>query len=916
MTTTYLEIDPGKAGAPTNLIVPLGKGRRVSAGRLGGKAARLDQLLRLGVPVPAGYCLTVQLFDLFLDRTGLRQEITDAEPGTIRAMIQARKLPADLAEIVLAAYHDLGGGAVAVRSSAVAEDAAEQSFAGQHDTVLGVSDEQALLNAVRTCWASLWSERAVAYRAPGADPGRMAVVVQRLVDAEISGVLFTVDPVSGQPHRMIVEACHGLGEGLVSGRVSSDSFVLDDQSLAVIEENIRYKVTQCTTIGPGRVGLTKVDAHTRNAPCLNREQLAELARLALRVREHYGTEQDIEWSVADGALWLLQARPITTAAVPEQPRSPYLEPQHESVQHGTLWSRMDIGEIFVGRMSPLGLSFARHHQMNVHAGCAAAVGVHDTGDPVGYMGYLQGHVYLNVSYTAYLLSQCLPTRDQNHFTVRFVSEEVDLADYVNPFGRQPGGTEDFKSTLHWAKVTIRELVRMKRKAAWMNESRLREFDRARAIDLSKLSRAELHAELERYLTHYYDMHIGYMPFYINAFSAYGVLVELCASWLGSAGDNLQNRIKTDMSGLRTVASAREVWNLTKAAQAAPEVLRIISETPLDGIVQGLQANPAGRRFWKRHMEPFLRTNGVRGHQEMELTNPRWVDDPSYLFQMIRRYAQQGFVIDTAVDRGRAGDELDAGALLAGLPAHRRRILRSVLGLYTTCSELRETARMAMITSLWMMRRLIYTLGEQLVAEGVLQNVDEVGYLDFTRIREFLAGDQDPRQAFPRAGIDEARRQHEYWNRLPEPPLSFIGEYDPASARSPVGGPADAADLLTGVPASPGQITGRARIIEDLAWQADEFQAGEVLVTRYTDASWTPLFAIAGAVVTDIGSMLSHSSIVSREFKVPSVVNTKHATQRINTGDLVTVDGTSGVVRIVGTAAAAAEPATAEEEISA
>ncbi|MEO6703310.1 MAG: PEP/pyruvate-binding domain-containing protein [Jatrophihabitantaceae bacterium] len=914
MTTTYLDPAAGRAATPTNLVVPLGRGRRVPAARLGGKGARLDQLLRAGAPVPPAFCLTIELFDLFLDRTGLRREIIGASPATVREMIRARKIPADLAEVVLGAYHQLDGEVVAVRSSAAAEDAADQSFAGQHDTVLGVSGDAQLLEAVRTCWASLWSERAMAYRAPDAEPGRMAVVVQRLVEAEVSGVLFTVDPVSGRPNRMVVEACHGLGEGLVSGRVSSDSFVIDDRTLAVIEENIRYKVTQCTTLEPGRVGLTKVDARTRNAPCLTRDQLRGLSELALKVRGNFGAEQDIEWAMADGVLWLLQSRPITTTAIDSSPRSPYVETQHDSVMRGTLWSRMDIGEIFVGRMSPLGLSFARYHQMNVHSGCAAAVGVRDTGDPVGYMGYLHGHVYLNVSYTAYLLSQCLPTRDQSHFTTRFVSEEVDLSTYRNPFGSQPGGTDDLKAGLHWARVTVRELLRMKGKAAEMSRSRLREFDRARGLDLSKLSRADLHAELERYLAHYYDMHVGYMPFYINAFSAYGVLVELCASWLGNAGSNLQNRIKTDMSSLRTVASAREVWELTRAAQAAPAVLQIIQQRPLDAIVQALQEHPDGRRYWNRHMAPFLRANGVRGHQEMELTNPRWVDDPSYLFQMIRRYADEGFAIDAVVGRGRSEDELDTSELLAGLPLHRRRILQTVLNLYTTCSELREVARMAMITSLWTMRRLIYSLGERLVAEGALQSVDEVAYLDFAQIRQYLASDEDSRLAFPRGAIEQARLQHEYQNRLPEPPLSFIGEYDPTAA--PAKPASTHSEAVSGVPASPGRVTGRARIIEDLAWQADEFQTGEILVTRYTDASWTPLFAIAGAVVTDIGSMLSHSSIVSREFKVPSVVNTKNATQRINTGDIITVDGNTGVVQIVSQDGASPNDSTAEKEISA
>jgi pyruvate,water dikinase len=220
--------------------------------------------------------------------------------------------------------------------------------------------------------------------------------------------------------------------------------------------------------------------------------------------------------------------------------------------------------------------------------------------------------------------------------------------------------------------------------------------------------------------------------------------------------------------------------------------------------------------------------------------------------------------------------------------------------------------MSMVTSIWLVRNVVYEVGRRLVAEGVLHSADEVAYLDFEEVRAYLAGTGPAREAFPRTALDERRRLHEYHNRLPEPPLTFIGEHDPTRparrGAAPTGG-----TRLEGLGSSPGRVVGRARIVEDLVWQADEFQPGEILVTRYTDASWTPLFAIAGGVVTDIGSMLSHSSIVSREFNVPSVVNTKVATQRLRTGDTVVVDGDTGVVEVVETAETAGTAGTAGTE---
>ncbi|SPT50036.1 PEP/pyruvate-binding domain-containing protein [Actinomadura madurae] len=887
----------GKRAKPAagDQIVVLGAGDVPDPALLGGKAARLDGMLRAGLPVPPAFCLTTALFDRFVRETGLDADIAGTEPAKLRERVLAADVPDDIAAAVLEAYGELGRPRVAVRSSASAEDSASHSFAGQHDTVLDTAGDSALLDAVKVCWASLWTDRAAAYR-DASEAGSIAVVVQQMVHADTGGVLFTRDPVSGRTDRFVVEACWGLGEGLVAGKVTSDFFLVDPAGPEVVDRKIRYKVTKCAPVEPGTVGLVKVDAAARNTPCLEPGELAELAGLAVRVRDHYGAEQDIEWAVRDGVPYLLQTRPITTTPVRDRRTSPYLHSQPEAVQKGTLWSRMDIGEIFTGIMSPLGRSFAQYYQHNVHRGCAVSTGVRDPGDMSLHMGYLQGHVYLNISYTAYLLGQCLPTRDQSRFTNRFVSEEVDLDTYSNPFGTWPDGIEELLSAGFWLKSSVSELRNMKKRARRMVRSRFYEFDRAQGIDLTRLDRPELNAEMKRRLAYFHDMHVGYMPYYMNAFGFYGVLEALCGAWLGQAGAGLRNRVKSDMSSLRTVESAREIWALAQVARRDPRVMEIIRAGAAADVPALLRADEAGRAFWDRHMIPFLRENGTRGRQEMELTHPRWIDDPSYIFQMIRRYADEGFSIDGVLDRAPDPEEDAAADALARLPLPKRRAIEKVTELYETCSRLRETTRMSMITSIWLVRCVVHEVGRRLVAAGVLRSLDEVADLDFADVQEYLAGGGDAREVFSRAKLEEARRTFQAYARLPEPPLSFVGEWDVTQAVRP----APDGVRLEGLGASPGRVVGRARIIEDLVWQADEFQVGEVLVTRFTDASWTPLFAIAGAVVTDIGSMLSHSSIVSREFRVPSVVNTKHATQTITTGDLVTVDGDRGVVEVVET----------------
>jgi len=853
---------------------------------LGGKGARLAEMMNAGLSVPPGFCITVHALREHLRDSG----VTGGDDfAVVRAQLAATPLPAELARDIVSAYERIGRPRGAVRSSSIAEDSAAQSFAGQHDTILDVHGDEALLAAVKQCWASLWSERVRSYGRAG-EPA-MAVVVQMMVDADCAGVMFTVDPIEGRD-RIVIEACLGLGEGLVSARVPSDSFALDPKTLQFIDRQIRYKLTRCATVEPGVVATVTVPSDKREAPALTDDQARDLARLGLQLKEMYGANQDVEWAIRNNALYLLQTRPVTTA-VARPKLTPYFIDQPAEIVDHTLWTRMDTGELFTGIMSPLGFSLVKHYLYHAHDDSGRAVGLLDRGNVEPSMGFLGGHLYMNVSYTAYHLEQLPPTRDPSVFTNRFTSEEVDLSAYENPFGHYPGGLRYAATTANWIGYTAKELATMKKRCERMERSRFEQFDRFSTIRLPALSRTQLAGELEQALSYFHDMHVGYLPFYMNAFGAFGVMTKLCGKWLEDRGSNLQNRLKANVSNLRTVESAREVWRLAHKARESKQLTDLITKMPLDEVVDALKADDDGRRYWVKAIEPFMRTNGVRGRQEMELTNPRWIDDPTYVFQMVRKYIAEDFSIDDALDRGRQVRSGETIEILEGLPIWKRELLKVLIGQYSSCSEMRETARMAFITSIWLVRKIVYELARRLVADGVLRSIDETAYLDMESIRTYLAGTTSLEQSFSRSKLNEARRLYQYHLRLPEPPLSFVGEYKPApKVEIPTTG-----DAIHGLGTSPGKVIGRARMIHDLARQANEFKAGEVLVTSWTDASWTPLFAIASAVVTDVGSVLSHSSIVAREFNIPSVVNTKRATQTVKTGDLLVVDGDAGTIHI-------------------
>lgn len=906
MTTelnTGADAAPKKKKSRAKHIIDLAKASKSDLEVLGGKGARLAEMLQADFPVPPAFCITAPAFSHFIDEADLGDEIKGLEGGSvedwgkIRAMVSGAELPKKLTTAIIDAYQKMGRPRVAVRSSAIGEDSASQSFAGQHDTVLDIAGDEALIEAVKHCWASLWSDRAKVYRAQSGDAEmpQMAVVVQTMVHPEAAGVLFTMDPVGGDEDRIILESCWGLGEGLVSGRVTTDSFVLKRDDLTYLDKQIRYKVTMSVPTGAGEVGIVKVDDDKRDVPTLTDEKVQALAKLALRVRDHYDCEQDIEWAVRGDAVYLLQARPITAVAKKSGRWTPYTVGVSDKVRDGTLWSRMDIGEIFTGILTPLGSSFARYYQYNVHEDCVRALGIREVPDIWLHMGYMQNFMYLNISLTAFTLQQSPPARDQAQFVNRFSSEEIDVSQHHNPFGQFPVGLRLGRSIAQWLRFSLAEIATNQKRARDMVASRYERFDALRKLDLPSLSKAQLNAEMNAALAYFKEGHVGYMPFYINAMGVYNILAETCGSWLGSDGVNIQNRLKADMSNLRTVEAAREVWKLAQKAKATPEVLDIIENTPLDDIPAALQADEKGARFWKYSVEPFMRNNGVRGRQEMELTHSRWVDDPAYVFQMVRKYLDENLVIDDVLESRQRDKVIDSDAVLSRLPRRRRLMLKLLMKIYSLNSRLREEVRPTMTTGCWMVRTLTYEVGRRLVEDGVLRSLDEVAYLDIHDVLAWLRDETSARQAFNRATIEERRREFQYHLRLPQPPLTLIGTYDQREAvRYTVD---ENAETVNGLGTSPGRITAKARVIHDLVLQADEFEPGEILVTPFTDASWTPLFAIAGGVVTDIGSMLSHSSIVAREFLIPSVVNTKTATKVIRTGDVLTIDGEAGIVQI-------------------
>lgn len=885
------------------LVVEITGNNKYCVSDFGGKADSLNKMIRAGFPVPRAFCITVPAYNHFLSHSNINHQ---QDYLVVQKAIEEADVCEMLNKNIIDAYNEIGNGSsVAIRSSAIGEDSENQSFAGQYDTFLHVEGINNIVPKVKACWQSLWATRVQGYDATQVLDGEgvkntespaIAVIIQKMIDADCAGVLFTTNPVTHDQNTMIIEGCWGLGEGVVSGQVITDSFVVDKNTLNIVNKDINEKTYYCQKDDAGNICIIDTPEECVKQPCLNDLQIKELSEQAKKLVAYYEKDLDIEWAYKDGELWLLQARPITTHA-DQQDKTIYANPWDKNERHNkeALFSRMDTGEIVTGLMTPLGLSFCQFYQNNIHGPAIKTMGLLSIGHADNYMGYIQGHVYLNISGSSHMLRQCPPTRDEMKFSKRYATDEVDFTYYKNPYGEGVKGVGYLKSSLYWFNVQVKNLLSAKGTVDEMIALRQSETRRFLALDLSSMSIEDLNEELSR-IDHYFKKSCAaYMPFFLQSFALYDALTEACDEHLSDEGSDLQNRIKSSMNNLRTIEVTKGIIGLVDAIKDKPALVQLFNEHTAEELLILLPRDKDGEIFWKRKLKKFLFDFGSRGRQEFELSLPRWSDDPTYLFNVIKSYLINDIDLDAVLNETAIKREVDSERLLSKLSFGARMKIKCLISLYSTMSERRESTRPTFITETWFYRCIITEVLGRLDAVDVVSEND-LEYIDFIKFREFMESQCSAQEAFDPRLIERNKQQHLFNIHAEDPPMALIGGYTPEP--SSVGENSDEnPNQLKGLAASPGQLVGRARVITDLQAQVTELQKGEILVAKFTDASWTPLFLLASAVVTDIGSTLSHSSIVAREFGIPAVVNLKQATTIIKTGDLLVVDGSTGTVTI-------------------
>ncbi|QXV56158.1 PEP/pyruvate-binding domain-containing protein [Amycolatopsis sp. TNS106] len=819
---------------------------------VGGKAANLAEMTSAGFPVPEGFCVTTAAYrQVLADGEGPRLlgELTCGPPddagrlaSRLRAHVLTVPIPERLETAIVEAYERLSpDGPVAVRSSSTAEDLPDASFAGQYDTFLGMRGAGEVLAAVRRCWASLWADRAVRYRATHDTDlaPAIAVIVQRLVDAECAGVLYTANPVSGKRSEVIVDAAPGLGEAVVSGAVTPDHYRLDAEGE--------------TVEGP-------------DDGCLTPSRLSALAAVGGELERHFGAPQDVEWAFdGEGELWLTQSRHITT-----------LFPVPESKELRAYWS-VNVYQGISRPFTPMGASMIRERQRGM-AVYLTALGFSDEITDVD--GWLYWDITEGVRNPA-KRSKMAAFADSLAAPSGRIVEQLgrDRRFLSAPSGR---GVPPKKPRRRWERMVLAWL--------WPDRARAKVVRDAERRIAAFAGRAEATA----------DERLSFVESVRRDVCRIEADLPRDANTAGATGGQLAGRLLRGHVDESEVAAVflgvphnpttemdLALWKVATAIRRDEEALRFLLETAPDELAAKQLAGTLPDVI-QQGVAAFLTEFGCRATSEIDFGVPRWAEDPEPVFAMLSNLLRaEGEEQDAEArfEHAAAAAEARIVELTRRLPVtelHRAVLARFLLRRSRRLRGLREFPKFCLMRGFAALRTQLLLVGEEIVRAERLERADDVMFLDLAEVREAL-GSRDHR-----ATVARRRRLWERESRRPRVPSVVLSDGTaPAVESDPGGG-------LTGLAAAAGVVTGRARVIHDP--DGARVEPGEILVAATTDPGWTPLFLTAAALVTETGGMISHGTTVAREHGIPAVVGVPGATALITTGQVITVDGSAGTIR--------------------
>ena len=861
-------------------VLGLSEVDQTQVAHVGGKGAHLGELSRIGgIPVPSGFCVTTEAFkrvmaglpeiESQLDELS-RLTLDDREAlrtlsSEIRRALEQVTIPDDLLEAIKRPLASLGeDDAYAVRSSATAEDLPTASFAGQHDTSLNVVGPAAVIQHITLCWASLFAERAVTYRARNGFDSRkvsMAVVVQQMVFPDAAGILFTADPITFNRKVSSVEATFGLGQAMVSGLINSDVYKTRDGE--IVARTIGTKSLATYASSGGGTQEQAVDADRHKKPALTDRQVTRLAELGRQIEAHFGCPQDIEWCLVEDDFEIVQSRPITTLfPIPvtgDEEDHVYLSVGHQ--------------QMMTDAMKPLGLSFWK---------LTSPAPMYDAG------GRLFVDVTKRLSSRASRGGLLELAGRSDPLTGDALETLLERKDFLPSLPEEaPAGPSPGSPTV-WIDADpaiVEELIERSKASIETLKQSIRTSSGAPLFDFILADLEDLRRTLFDPQSHQVIMGGMEATWWLN---------DQLEAWLGEK--NVADALAQSVPHNVTSEMGLALLDVADVIRPYPDVvghLQDVDEEDPD-FVEGL-ANLSGGSEARDAIRGFLDNYGMRCVGEIDITRPRWSEQPGALVPVILsniKNFEPGAAERLFLQGERVAQDKEQELLtrLLALPDGERKAdeTKGMIDRVRTFIGYREYPKYGMVSRYFVYKQALLGEAERLMHSGVLQEVDDIHYLSFQELEEVVRTKHLDKNL-----IRERRDAFRSYQALTPPRvLTSDGEVITGTYRRD-GPPAGA---LIGLPVSSGIVEGRARVIRDIA--EAELEAGDILVTAYADPSWTPLFVAIKGLVTEVGGLMTHGAVIAREYGLPAVVGVEQATRLIRDRQRIRVHGTVGYVEIL------------------
>src|SRR6266568_4300759 len=851
---------------------------------VGGKGANLGELSRIkGIRVPEGFCVTTEAYKKITENNqelnSLLDELTRLKAeereniseisAKIRMAIERIPISKDIAEEIagyLTKFDEKDS--FAVRSSATAEDLPTASFAGQQDTYLNIIGKEAILKHISKCWASLFTERAVIYRLQNGFDHRkvhLSVVVQKMVFPQVAGILFTADPVTSNRKVLSIDASFGLGAALVSGLVNADLYKVRNGK--VIDKKISTKKLAIHALKDGGTKEQEIEPEQQNRQALTDEQIVQLERIGRKIEEHFGCPQDIEWCLVDDTFSIVQSRPITTL---------YPIPDAND-QENHVYVSVGHQQMMTDAMKPLGISFwqlTAARPMFTAGGRLFVEVTQELASPA------RRAIVVDVLGKDPLIKDALMTILGRGDFIKSLPD--DKQEQIPGKSNQGSSLADYKTLNEYDPAIVSDLIKRSETSIEELKQNIQTKSGSDLIDFILEDIQQLKKSLS-----------GPQGFGVimTAMNASSWINENMKEWLGEK--NVADTLSQSVPNNITSEMGLELLDVADVIRPYPEVIDYLQHVKDDNLLDELAKFDGGQET-QDAIYAYLNKYGMRCAGEIDITKTRWSEKPTTLVPMILSNIKnfEPNASNRKFEQGRQEalkKEQELLDRLKQLPGGKRKAkeTKRMISLIRNFIGYREYPKYGMVHRYFVYKQALLKEAEQLVQANVIHEKEDIYYLTFEELREVVRTKKLDDQI-----ISKRKDEYTFYEKLTPPRVItsdgeiIAGEYKREHL------PAEA---LVGLPVSSGVIEGRARVI--LNMEDADLEDGDIVVTSFTDPSWTPLFVSIKGLVTEVGGLMTHGAVIAREYGLPAVIGVESATKLIKDGQRIRVNGTEGYVEI-------------------